>query len=175
MKQQTTKKQQLKFTVGISSFCLVLIIVTLSFAIAQNKGWEKPPNDPNQIISIPPSAFYTQGGNEFIVSTENEDFGLPKSDDRAGVDLTKYDLEFTFRNANGKKVQLWYKDSEFRNVYSWLRTIERNKPIRFNPSAKGSRNVDQFNDFTHIYAIGAKVVGGLNDIQITSVKLIRRD
>lgn len=110
--------------------------------------------------------------NEFLFDTRyNVIPGLPIKE---GVDLSNYDLGFTFQGGGGRQVQLWYKDSGWRNVYSFPYIIESGQPIRYNPFTDG-RNVDEFNDFTHIYAIGAKVFGGVEGIQITSVKLIKRD
>ena len=91
-----------------------------------------------------------------------------------GVDLSNYDLEFTFQGGDGREVQLWYKDSTWRYVYSFPYTIQSGQSIRYNPFTDG-RNVDEFNDFAHIYAIGAKVFGGVESIPITSVNLIKRD
>lgn len=186
MKKQPSKKQQLKLMVSMASFFLTLIIFASSFSIAQEMRdtWKKPPKTPGEELQktpthelkIAPSAFKTQGGNEFILDTRyNVIVGLPIREEREkGVDLTKYDLEFTFKNANGRQIQLWYKNSSWRNVYSYPYTIQKEQSIRYNPFNDG-RNVDEFNDFSHIYAIGAKVFDGLKNIQIISVKLIRRD
>lgn len=187
MKQQTpNNKQLLKLTIGMSSLCLALMIVIASLSIAQEirDSWEKPPKTPGEelpktpphVLHVAPSSFKIQG-DEFILDTRyNVIVGLPIRGERStdGVDLTKYDLEFTFKNAEGRQIQLWYKNSSWRNVYSYPYTILREQPIRYNPFT-GGRNVDEFSDFTHIYAIGAKVFGGLKGIQIASVKLIRRD
>jgi hypothetical protein len=174
MKQQITKKEKLKFTAGVSFFPLALIIITLSVGMAQDngKGWERRPRQTYEISS---SSFKIQGGDEFILDTQRIKLGLPDQDVRAkGINLNNYDLEFTFKNADGKHIQLWYKDSSWKNVYSWEYTIRGEEPIRYNPFADG-RNVDEFDDFTRIYAIGAKVREGVKGIQIHKAKLIRRD
>jgi hypothetical protein len=120
---------------------------------------------------INPTGFKIQG-DEFLFDTRyNAIPGLPIMD---GVDLSNYDLEFTFQGGDGRQVQLWYKDSTWRQVYSFPYTIQSGQSIRYNPLTDG-RNVDEFNDFTRIYAIGAKVVGGVESIQITSVNVIKRD
>jgi mannan endo-1,4-beta-mannosidase len=97
--------------------------------------------------------------------------GLPLQD---GVDLSNYDLEFTFQGGDGKQVQLWYKSGpNWFNVYSFPYPITSGWPIHYNPLADG-RNVDEFNDFNHIYAIGIKVFGGVEGVQIVSARLISR-
>jgi hypothetical protein len=107
----------------------------------------------------------------YLDTTSGSNIRLPVSD---GVDLSDYDLEFTFRGGDGKQVQLWYKDQDFHNVYSCPGPITSDQPIHFNPTTPEERCVDEFTDFTHIYAIGAKVLEGVAGVEIASAKLIRR-
>lgn len=123
------------------------------------------------VIDVNPAAFKIQGDEFLFDSRYNVISGLPIKD---GVNLSNYDLEFAFQGGGGRQVQLWYKDSKGGNVYSFPYTIKSGQSIRYNPLTDG-RNVDEFDDFTHIYAIGAKIWGGVEGIQITSVKLIKRD
>lgn len=95
---------------------------------------------------------------------------LPVKD---GVNLSNYDLEFTFQGGDGKKVQLWYKNLGWQNVYSCEDKITSNQPIRFNPVID-CKAVNQFDDFTHIRAIGAKVLEGVEGVEIISARLIDR-
>lgn len=134
-----------------------------------------PGSDAIGVIELNPDDFVVQDGdNDGIVEEFFLDIcfgaipGLPVQD---GVDLSNCDLEFTFRGGDGKKVQLWYKNGNWANVYSFPYTIDSDQPIRYNPFADG-RNVDEFIDFTHIYAIGAKVFGGIEDVEITSARII---
>lgn len=123
---------------------------------------------------LDPTLFKTQGTDEFILDTRYGAIpGLP-ADVEKGVDLTKYDLEFTFQGGEGKQVQLWYKDNKWANVYSYPYTLMSGQPIRYNPFKDG-RKINEFNDFTQIYAIGAKVFGGVEGIKITQVRLIKRE
>jgi mannan endo-1,4-beta-mannosidase len=87
--------------------------------------------------------------------------------------LSNLDLEFVFHEGDGQQVQLWYKDQNWRNVYSFPYPITSGQPSRYNSFTDG-RNVDEFDDFTHIYAIGAKVWGGVDGVQIISARLIPR-
>lgn len=97
--------------------------------------------------------------------------GLHQED---GVDLSDYDLQITFLGGDGKNVQLYYRNNTWANVYSSLRRIESNQPIRFSPVTDQS-DVRQFEDFRHIYSVGAQFYGGMNDIKIVSAKLINRN
>ncbi len=127
-------------------------------------------------IEIDPSQFTVQGGEEFYLDVS---YGLdgvaPASGERTGVDLRGYDLEITFKGGGGKQAQLYFKNPSWKNVYSYLRTIVPNQPVRYDPSNKADRNVDEFNDFSHIYAIGAKINGGANGVKIVRVRLIKRN
>jgi hypothetical protein len=131
-------------------------------------------------IEIPPEQFTTQASgtasdirDEFFFNTrENPIPGLRESE---GVDLSPYDLEFTFQSAVEKaQVQLWYKGRDWTNVYSRPYLVTPGEPIRYNPFRDG-RAVSQFDDFTHIWAIGAKVIGArTEEVQLTSARLVRR-
>lgn len=138
------------------------------------------PSSPNSdvgVIELNPADFVAQDGDrdgikeELILDTR---FGaIPDLPIQDGVNLSDYDLEFTFQGGDGKEVQLWYKSQDWTNVYSFPSTITSGRPIRYNPLTDG-RNVDEFDDFTHIYAIGAKVFGGIEEIRIVSARLIPR-
>jgi hypothetical protein len=97
--------------------------------------------------------------------------GLHQDD---GVDLSDYDLQITFLGGDGKNLQLYYRNNTWANVYSSLRPITSNQPIRFNPTTDRS-DVRQFSDFSHIYSVGAQFFGGMDDIKIVSAKLINRN
>jgi hypothetical protein len=189
MKIKSSRQITVKFWIGMSCFCLGLAVVVLPLAVAKNDkkiDWTTAPDQNKKQkeeikpkpININPSHFKKQNDDEFILDTQKDKFelGLPAPpDNKKGTDLSKYDLEFSFKNADGKHIQLWYKDSKWKSVYSWEFKITGKKSIRFNPSGRGTRNVNEFTDFTHIYAIGAKVREGIGEIKIISVKLIKRD
>lgn len=136
-----------------------------------------PSPSPVGVIELNPTDFKVQDGDrdgvaeEFILDTRFGAIpGLPMQD---GVDLSNHDLEFVFHGGDRQQVQLWYKNQEWANVYSFLYPITSGQPIRYNPFAD-DRNVDEFDDFTHIYAIGAKVWGGVEGVQIIFARLIPR-
>lgn len=129
------------------------------------------------VIELNPADFKMQDGDrdgeaeEFILDTR---FGaIPDLPVQDGVDLKYYDLEFTFQGGDGKQAQLWYKNQNWANVYSFPYSITSGQPIHYNPFADG-RNVDEFDDFAHIYAIGAKVWEGVDGVQLISARLIPR-
>lgn len=90
-----------------------------------------------------------------------------------GVDLSDYDLQFTFLGGDGKNVQLYLRNETWTNIYSSVRPIKSNQPIRFNPGSDKCE-VRQFEDFRHIYSIGAHVYGGMEDVKIVSATLVNR-
>jgi hypothetical protein len=96
------------------------------------------------IIKVSPDQFKVQG-NELLLDTGYA--GVPR-------DLTGYTLEFVFKKGKRARVQLWFKDSNWRNVYSFPKSPV-NGIVRFNP-ATDRRNVNEFKDFTAINAVGAK-------------------
>lgn len=135
---------------------------------------------PPREIALLPRQFATQStgeighiDDEFIFDTRSKPIrGLRES---GGVDLRWYDLEFTFQGGRDKaQVQLWYKGQGFANVYSRRYPIIPGEAIRYDPFRDG-RDVDEFDDFSHIWAVGAKVIGvGTQEVKLTSAKLIRR-
>jgi hypothetical protein len=134
---------------------------------------------PEPTIVLNPADFVPQDGDrngtieEFYLETR---YGavpdLPALD---GVDLSNYGLVFIFQGGDGRQVQLYYKDQNFRNVFSYPLNIVSGQPICFNPFTD-DRNVNQFEDFTHIYAIGVKVLGeeGVAGVEILSAGLIAK-
>jgi len=126
-------------------------------------------------LELPLEEFIVQdvdNGQEFFLDTR---FGavpmLPFPD---GVDLGAYLLELTFQGGDGKEAQLFFKDSRWASVYSVSRQIVSGQAIRFDPFAD-RQEVSDFDDFEHIYAVGAKIWGGVQDVKILSARLIRRD
>jgi hypothetical protein len=126
-------------------------------------------------LQLDPAKFIvqdSQSGEEFFLDTRFGDVpGLPLDD---GVDLSNYVLEFTVQGGDGKEVQLYFKNSNWENVFAYPKQIVSGQPIRFDP-AVDDRDVDQFQDFTHIYAVGAKIWGGVQGVKIVSARLIGRD
>jgi hypothetical protein len=129
------------------------------------------------VIELDPADFKIQDGDgdgiaeEFFLDTRFGAIpGLPVQD---GVDLSNYDLEFTFEARDGQEAQLWYKGRSWKNVFSFPYPITFGQPIRYDPFSDG-RNVDEFSDFSHIWGVGAKIWGGVEGVQITSARLIQR-
>lgn len=89
-------------------------------------------------------------------------------------DLTDYVLEMTFQGGDGKCAQLYFKDSNWRNVYSKCIKIKDGKPIRFDPKLD-SCDVCEFIDFSNIYAVGAQIGGGIQGVELTSARLVLRE
>lgn len=133
------------------------------------------------IIELPPTVFEKQASNEesgivdeFIFRTTEykEAIGLPVKD---GIDLSDYDLEFTFQGGDEKEVQLWYKSApNFDNLRSLPKKIISDEPIRYNPVVEDSEQSDSGFDFAHIWAIGARISGGVEGVELTSARLVKR-
>lgn len=121
-------------------------------------------------LCVAPSAFQIRG-DEFFLDTSNG--AIPCIPVNNGVDLTNYVLEMTFGSGDGRRAQLYFKDSDWKNVYSTRRTIKRDVPIRFDPIYNPC-DVCEFRDFTHIYAVGAKILGGTPGVTLASACLVRR-
>lgn len=134
------------------------------------------------IIELDSAYFETQDADgdgiddEFLRFTtyEKPDLLLPIQD---GIDLSDYALEFTFQGADGREVKVWYKSRpDWNNVVSLPYTINSDQPtIRYDPFADGRSQDDPEFDFTHIWAIGANVSGGVEGVQLSSARLINRE
>jgi hypothetical protein len=130
-------------------------------------------------IELSPAVFERQASNqesgivdEFILITR--DGGIPGLPVQDGVDLSNYDLEFTFRGAEGQHVHLFYKSGpNYANAVSSASPIGPDQPVRFNPSVDDNESDPGF-DFAHIWAIGARMPGGIGEVELTSVRLIKR-
>lgn len=95
---------------------------------------------------------------------------------RAGYqpsNLTDFVLEMTFQGGNGKYAQLYFKNPEWKNVYSTLRPIRDGVPIRFDPIYDDCA-VREFTDFSNIAAVGAKIWGDILGVKLVSACLVRR-
>ena len=125
------------------------------------------------IIELNPADFERQGAQFiFFTNFERTPPGLPVQD---GIDLSDYDLEFTFRGADGRQAYLFYKSGQnYANVVSFGFTINSDQPLRFNPFVDDREESDQGFDFAHIWAIGARITGGIGDVELTSARLIKR-
>ncbi|MFH1593184.1 MAG: peptidoglycan-binding protein [Candidatus Omnitrophota bacterium] len=88
-----------------------------------------------------------------------------------GVDLTGCALRFEFKNGKTGELQIFFKDNKWANVYSYP-TLTENGVIGFDP-ATDNRNINQFEDFSHIYAVGAKVFGEPPKMLRTKLKSVR--
>lgn len=175
-----------RFLLAVLAFTVLLLPWSATIAQNSSSPWEKPPGQGTGpkaasqqalTVSLPTMMFSTQGGNEFILDfTKMKITGLPTQGKPStdGVDLKEYDLEMTFTGAEGRQIQLWFKNSEWKNVYAFPVAAQTGKPIRFNPM-KDDRNVNDFSDFSHIYAVGAKVFGGLEGTKVESARLIKRN
>jgi hypothetical protein len=129
-----------------------------------------PPTDPpasataSQCVLIDPAAYIVQDVDD------DQEFFFELRQNGAGVDLRGCALEFVFQGGNGKHVQLWFKDCSWKTVMAHPQTIVNGQAIRFDPATE-PRRIDEFNDFNCIFAIGAKVYGGVQGIQIAEVRL----
>lgn len=101
-----------------------------------------------------------------------DEFFLDMRPDGDCVDLSGYTIEMTFQGAEGMQVQLFFKNAQFRNVYAFPTSFISGQPVRFDP-AVDDRNVDEFDDFSCIAAVGAKIWGGAQGVQITSARLFK--
>jgi hypothetical protein len=122
-------------------------------------------------IEINPAIFVVQGDEFYLDLRYGAVPEVPLDD---GINLTDYALEFTFDGGDGRLAQLWYKNQSFANVYSEPWTISFGQPLEFNPRSD-SAAVAEFTDFTHIYAVGARVQGGANGLTIATARLIYRN
>jgi hypothetical protein len=137
------------------------------------------PTTPEGIIALNPACFETQNAtndgevDEFILFTNKITPPFPAND---GIDLSDYDLEFTFQGADGRTAYLWYKSApNWDNLRSLPKeTISDEQPIRYNPSVEGSEKRDPGFDFAHIWAIGARIPGGIEGVELNSARLIKR-
>jgi DNA-binding CsgD family transcriptional regulator len=94
--------------------------------------------------------------------------------DGVGVDLSGCTLKFVFRGGDGKRVQFFFKNCRvdpWLNVYSTDKMIASGQVMSFNP-AEDNRAVIEFDDFSYICGVGAKIKGGIEDVQIDNASLV---
>ena len=84
-------------------------------------------------------------GNEVVLDMKDADVSR---------DLTGYVLEVIFKSGKSARLELLFKDSKWRNVYSYLMSPV-NGVTRFDP-AVDPRKVDKFKDFSNIKVVGIK-------------------
>jgi hypothetical protein len=106
-------------------------------------------------------------------ATDGQEFYFDIRKRESGIDLSGYTLEITLRGGDGRNAQLFFKDCDFKNVYSIAQPIPDKLPIQFNP-ASDPREVDEFSDFTCIAAVGVKIFDNAKGIKIVSAQLIGR-
>jgi hypothetical protein len=113
------------------------------------------------------------GGQEFYLDLRYGGVSNPELPHPDGVDLSAYTLEITLRGPQ-KDAQLFFKDRGFNNLYSERKPITSDDhPMRFDP-VHDPCEVCQFRDLTHIYAVGAKIWGGVQGVDIISARLVER-
>ena len=128
---------------------------------------------PPREVQISPALFIREE-NEYFFDARYQAFpGLrPQNDAIGGLNLSDYNLEFTFNRTprRNERINLFYKNSDWKNVYSVDLAGQGRIVFRFNPITD-PKLVNDFSDFSHIYAIGVRVFG---DATIRSARLIRR-
>lgn len=129
-----------------------------------------PSSSEEETLQLESAKFVVQGAEFLLDARYGAIPDLPHDD---GVNLSSYILEITFQGGEGKEAQLFFKDSNWGNVYSKRKQIISGQPLRFDP-AVDPRDVDDFQDFTRIYGIGAKIDGGMEGVNITSARLIKK-
>ena len=123
-------------------------------------------------IEISPDAFNKQGDELFLDTRWG---AVPGMSGNEGIDLSAYRLEVKFISGKTARVQLYFKNSSWANVYS-AEISPVNGIVRFDPKSD-KRQVNQFNDFSRIFGIGVKVLGENVDrlrSKIESVYLVKR-
>lgn len=94
---------------------------------------------------------------------KRDDWYVPFADgtlaDARGAPAYALELEVANPTRRPVQVQLWFKDPRYRNVYSFPVEIRpgTKREIRFDP-AKDRRDVDEFQDFRRVHAVGMKIV-----------------
>jgi hypothetical protein len=121
-------------------------------------------------LCVTPSSFLVRE-DEFFLDTRNG--AIPSIPPVNGVDLNNYILAMAFHGGTGGQAQLYFKNSSWENVYSTWKGIADAPPLRFDPIYDPC-DVCDFRDFSHIYAIGARIRNGTQGVTITSACLIRR-
>jgi hypothetical protein len=140
-----------------------------TLALSQTPTPTPLPPSSGDVIVLDPARFITQtvpGGEDFFQDIR------PRGKDC--VDLRGYTLEITFETSGkgeGKQAQLWFKNSQFENVFAYPESITSSQPMRFNPAVDPC-NVCDFTDFSCISSVGAKVWGGTQGVQLTSARLV---
>ena len=125
------------------------------------------------LFSTQPSDTQGETHDEFILDLHFK--SIPGLSENDGVDLSQYGVEFTFQvSGEASYVQLWYKGRQWASIYSKEYLINSGKPIRHDPSREGAA-IDQIKDYSHIWAVGAKLIGtDARSVRLTSAKLVRR-
>ncbi len=152
-------------TAGIVGLLIVGILLVWYFFVRQS--------DP---ITIQPKYFIIQSSSpegppdEFFLDLQQVQIPAPTENGGIDYDLRRYSLELTFEG-DERQVQLWYKNPTWGNVYSKNFIITSGEPICFNPFTD-SRATDDFDDFSNIRAIGAKLIPNAEGVQIISARLV---
>ncbi|MDD5633687.1 MAG: cellulase family glycosylhydrolase [Candidatus Omnitrophica bacterium] len=131
------------------------------FARAQSR-------ETKQGVSIPPDKFVVKGSELYLDVRNGVLAGLQVEN---GVDLTGYIMEIVLKSGQSVKAQLYFKNNAWNNVYSFPAT-PKNGVIRFDP-ATDKKNVNDFSDFSNIYAIGVKIFGESAEMARKKIKEIR--
>ncbi|MDH5301063.1 MAG: hypothetical protein OEW58_06845 [Gammaproteobacteria bacterium] len=131
------------------------------------------PTKPEQAVITLSTSSFKKSSDEWSLDVRSLYLPKLRSKQGEGLDLSKYNLEFTFQGAGDKQVQLWFRNADWKNVYSDAHTTIDNSPITFDPS-RDPRAVNQFNDFSNIFQVGVKVFDEIGDTQLVAAKLTPR-
>ncbi|MFH1836528.1 MAG: TolC family protein, partial [Candidatus Omnitrophota bacterium] len=158
---------------GITAFFALIIINILPdrFVPRSVKDMAQA-QDLGNAINIEPEYFKVQE-NEILIDLRGGAINGRKYPN--GIDLTDYVLEVRYPGRYDQ-MQLFFKNNTWKNVYSYPMTVNNEKIIEFDPLSDG-RNVDQFNNFRNIYAVGVKIRGTTSrDFmkKVISIRLVRR-
>jgi hypothetical protein len=151
---------------------------TYYYRVRGHNAWGSSEWSDSQAAQLPPPCanpddFIVQGDEFFLDIRYNAIPCVLDSGRGYGVNLSNYILEMTFQGGDGRQAQLYLKNYEWANVYSKRKRITSGQPLRFDP-INDPCDVCDFRDFGNIYAIGAKIWGGTQGVEIVSACLIER-